>query len=89
MHRPKSCQIVKYRTKCCVELSLYIRLHPAHDMKKKHVFTFADKMTHSLHMSILTALRSARLRGEPFNTLILGRFWRSFHSSAGENRMRE
>ena len=52
---------------------------PRGGVGQKH--TFADSITHILHRSIFTALRSALLSGEPLRTLILGKFWSIFHSS--------
>ena len=40
----------------------------------------ADKITHMSQRLMLTALRSARERGDPFSTEILGRFCNIFHS---------
>ena len=51
---------------------------------QKH--TFADSITHILHRSIFTALRSALLSGEPLRTLILGKFWSIFHSSENKKK---
>ena len=42
--------------------------------------TLADKMTHISQRFTLTARRSARLKGDPLSTEILGRFCNVFHS---------
>ena len=56
-----------------------VHKEPRGTVGQKH--TFADSITHILHRSIFTALRSALLSGEPLRTLILGKFWSIFHSS--------
>lgn len=41
---------------------------------------FADRMTHISHKFIFTARKSARDKGDPFKTLIFGKFCNIFHS---------
>ena len=49
------------------------------------LLTLAERMTHIRARSIFTARKSALLNGDPFKTLIFGKFWSNRHSSAIKN----